>query len=110
MCLSYLVVDEQLKKENVNIGQATLDSATSQAETYWNVGPYASQGYVMPMKKQYEKYGVSLDSFAYCTTLYNTSMRLSSKQFTARAAQRKFPTPTLQSISRKTILTTHIFP
>ena len=26
----------------------------------------------MPMKKQYEKYGVSLDSFAYCTTLYNT--------------------------------------
>ena len=72
MCLSYLVVDEQLKKENVNIGQATLDSATSQAETYWNVGPYASQGYVMPMKKQYEKYGVSLDSFAYCTTLYNT--------------------------------------
>ena len=32
MCLSYLVVDEQLKKENVNIGQATLDSATSQAE------------------------------------------------------------------------------
>ena len=24
MCLSYLVVDEQLKKENVNIGQATL--------------------------------------------------------------------------------------
>lgn len=33
---------------------------------------YASQGYVMPMKKQYEKYGVSLDSFAYCTTLYNT--------------------------------------
>ncbi len=72
MCLSYLVVDEQLKKENVNIGQATLDSATNQAETYWNVGPYASQGYVMPMKKQYEKYGVSLDSFAYCTTLYNT--------------------------------------
>ena len=66
------MVDEQLKKENVNIGQATLDSATSQAETYWNVGPYASQGYVMPMKKQYEKYGVSLDSFAYCTTLYNT--------------------------------------
>lgn len=72
MCLSYLVVDEQLKKENVNIGQATIDSATSQAESYWNVGPYASQGYVMPMKKQYEKYGVSLDSFAYCTTLYNT--------------------------------------
>ncbi len=34
MCLSYLVVDEQLKKENVNIGQATLDSATSQAESY----------------------------------------------------------------------------
>ncbi len=26
----------------------------------------------MPMKKQYEKYGVSLDSFAYCATLYNT--------------------------------------
>ena len=110
MCLSYLVVDEQLKKENVNIGQATLDSATSQAETYWNVGPYASQGYVMPMKKQYES--TAFHSTALHTAQLSTtqSMRLSSKQFTARAVQRKFPTPTLQSISRKTIRTTHIFP
>ena len=72
MCLSYLVVNEQIEKEKVEIGQATLDTANDQAESYWNVGPYASQGYVMPMKDEYEKYGVSLDSFAYCTTLYST--------------------------------------
>lgn len=72
MCLSYLVVDEQLSKEGVEIDESTLASADEQAETYWNVGQYADYGYVMPMSDELEPYGVSLDSFKYCTTEYTT--------------------------------------
>ena len=69
MCLSYLVVDEQIKKENIDV---SLASADEQAETYWNVGQYADYGYVMPMKDDLEPYGISLESFRYCSTEYST--------------------------------------
>lgn len=72
MCLSYLVLEEQLKAENVKIDEATLASADEQAETYWNVGQYADYGYVMPMSEDLIPYGISLDSFKYCTTQYST--------------------------------------
>lgn len=72
MCLSYLVVDEQLKKENAEVDAATLATADEQAKTYWNVGQYADYGYVMPMSKDLEPYGISFDSFKYCTTEYST--------------------------------------
>ncbi len=72
MCLSYLVVDEQLKKENAEVDEATLATADEQAKTYWNVGQYADYGYVMPMSKDLEPYGISFDSFKYCTTEYST--------------------------------------
>lgn len=71
MCLSYLVLDAQLKAQGVEVGEATLDSAEAQAETYWNVGQYADMGYVMPMSADLEPFGISFDSFAYCTTLYS---------------------------------------
>ena len=69
MCLSYLVVDEQIKKENIDV---SLASADEQAETFWNVGQYADYGYVMPMKDDLEPYGISLESFRYCSTEYST--------------------------------------
>ena len=69
MCLSYLVLDEQIEKENIDI---SLASADEQAETYWNVGQYADYGYVMPMKDDLEPYGISLESFRYCSTEYST--------------------------------------
>ncbi len=69
-CLSYLVVDEQLKKEGVEIDKDMIASADEAAETNWNVGPYASYGYISPMSEQYEPYGVSLESFAYCSNEY----------------------------------------
>ncbi|MGN1433643.1 MAG: hypothetical protein ACI4XI_08075 [Ruminococcus sp.] len=69
MCLSYLVLDEQIEKENVEI---SLASADEQAETYWNVGQYADYGYIMPMKDDLEPYGISLESFRYCSTEYST--------------------------------------
>lgn len=68
MCLSYLVLDEQLEKENIDI---SLASADEQAETYWNVGQYADYGYIMPMKDDLEPYGISLESFRYCSTEYS---------------------------------------
>lgn len=68
MCLSHLVLDEQIEKENIDI---SLASADEQAETYWNVGQYADYGYVMPMKDDLEPYGISFESFRYCSTEYS---------------------------------------
>lgn len=72
MCLSYLVVDEQLKKEGVEVDKNTLASADETAEEYWNVGMYADYGYVMPMSDDLKPYGISQESFAYCSTEYTT--------------------------------------
>lgn len=68
MCLSYLVLDEQIEKENIDV---SLASADEQAENYWNVGQYADYGYIMPMKDDLEPYGISLESFRYCSTEYS---------------------------------------
>ena len=74
MCLSYLVVDEQIVKEKAEVTKDMLATADEQAKEYWNVGPaeYVQMGYYMPYKNQFEQYGVSLESFAYCTTEYST--------------------------------------
>lgn len=71
MCKSYLVIDEQMAKAGIELSTADIASAEDQAETYWNVGQYASYGYIMPMKDELEPYGVSLESFTYATTLYS---------------------------------------
>lgn len=72
MCLSYLVLEEQLKKEGVEVSNDLLATADEQAKTYWNVGQYADYGYIMPMSEDLEPYGVSFESFAYCSTEYST--------------------------------------
>ena len=71
MCLSYLVIDAQIKELGIDVSGATLDSAKNQAETYWNVGQYADMGYVMPMSADLEPFGISLESFSYCSTEYS---------------------------------------
>lgn len=71
MCLSNLVVDQQLAKEGATVDEAVMQSAKEQAETYWNVGQYAQYGYIMPMKDELEPYGVSFESFEYSTTDYS---------------------------------------
>lgn len=71
MCLSNLVVDQQLAKEGATVDEAVMESAKEQAETYWNVGQYAQYGYIMPMKDDLEPYGISFESFEYCTTDYS---------------------------------------
>lgn len=72
MCKDYLVLDEQLAKNGIELSTDDTANAEDQAETYWNVGQYASYGYVMPMKDDLEPYGISLESFTYATTLYST--------------------------------------
>lgn len=71
MCLSYLVLEEQIKKEKVDVSDDSIASADEQAKTYWDVGQYADYGYVMPMSKDLEPYGISFDSFKYCSTEYS---------------------------------------
>lgn len=71
MCKNYMVVDEQLAKAGIELSTEDTAAAEEQAETYWNVGQYASYGYVMPMKDDLEPYGISLESFTYATTLYS---------------------------------------
>ena len=72
MCLNYIAVDNLVEEFGIDMSGATADSAKKTAEEYWTVGPYASYGYYMPYKDEYEPYGVSFESFEYCTTLYNT--------------------------------------
>lgn len=72
MCLNYIAVDNLVEELGIDMSGATADSAKKSAEEYWTVGPYASYGYYMPYKDEYEPYGVSFESFEYCTTLYNT--------------------------------------
>lgn len=69
MCYAYLAVDAQLKELGSTPDMAAADS---QAEEYWNLGQYASYGYVMPMSDDLEPYGISFDSFKYCTTEFST--------------------------------------
>lgn len=71
MCKNYMVVDEQLAKAGIELSTEDTAAAEEQAENYWNVGQYASYGYVMPMKDDLEPYGISLESFTYATTLYS---------------------------------------
>ena len=71
---SILVIDDELKKLNVTVGQATLDEAKKTAETAWNVGLYAEYGYFDPMSAVLEPYGISFDSF------YKSSYEAMAKQ------------------------------
>ena len=72
-CLKYLAVENELKNLGSTPDSAQIDSSREQSKTYWEVGPYASYGYVQPMKDELEKYGVSYDSFAYATADYSVN-------------------------------------
>lgn len=72
-CLKYLAVEKELKAQGATVDSAKIDASREQSKTYWEVGPYASYGYVQPMKKELEKFGVSYDSFAYATADYSVN-------------------------------------
>lgn len=71
MCLTYIAIDNLVEELGIDMSGATADTAKKSAEEYWTVGPYASYGYYMPYKDEYEPYGVSFESFEYCTTLFS---------------------------------------
>ncbi len=71
---SILVINDELKKLNVTVGQATLDEAKQTAETAWNVGLYADYGYFDPMSAVLEPHGISFESF------YKSSYEAMAKQ------------------------------
>lgn len=72
-CLKYLAVEYGLKQEGATVDSATLQAAEEQSKSYWEVGPYASYGYIQPMSDELEKYGISYESFAYCTGEYSAN-------------------------------------
>ena len=67
LTLTALAVEKGLKDEGATVDSATLQAADEQAKTNWNVGPYANYGYVMPMSKELEPFGVSFDSYKYAS-------------------------------------------
>ncbi|MDO4892993.1 MAG: hypothetical protein Q3989_06805 [Eubacteriales bacterium] len=72
-CLNFLAVEKGMKDEGASVDEATQQAADEQAKTYWNVGQYANYGYIMPMSKDLEPYGISFDSFRYCTSQYSVN-------------------------------------
>ena len=72
-CLNFLAVEKGMKDEGASVDEATQQAADEQAKTYWNVGQYANYGYIMPMSKELEPYGISYDSFRYCTSQYSVN-------------------------------------
>lgn len=70
LCISYLALDSEVKKNELEISTDDMAAAEEQAEQYWNLGQYPDY-YVMPMKNDLEPYGISFESFAYCTTEYS---------------------------------------
>ena len=67
LTLTALAVEKALKDEGATVDSATMQAADEQAKTNWNVGPYANYGYVMPMSKELEPFGVSFDSYKYAS-------------------------------------------
>ena len=73
MCLEFLAVEKALKDEGASPDEATLTANKQESTTYWNVGPYAQYGQIMPMSKSLEPYGISYESFEYCTAVHSAN-------------------------------------
>ena len=73
MCLEFLAVEKALKDEGATPDEATLTANKQESTTYWNVGPYAQYGQIMPMSKTLEPYGISYESFEYCTAVHSAN-------------------------------------
>ncbi len=64
-CLTFLVVEEQMKKENATYDEATLQGARDQAKQYWEVGIQQQYQQTPALSTIYSKYGISEESFIY---------------------------------------------
>ena len=73
MCLKYIAIEQAIKAEGATVDSASLKAADEQSKEYWEVGQYAAYGYIMPMSKELEPFGISYDSFRYCTSQYSVN-------------------------------------
>lgn len=64
-CLSYLVIEKQMKEEKATYDEAKLDTLRDQAKQYWEVGIQEQYQQTPALSQTYEKFGVSLESFTY---------------------------------------------
>ncbi|MCH5298940.1 MAG: hypothetical protein J1E96_04165 [Ruminococcus sp.] len=66
IALDYLVAEKE-----ATLDEAAMESAKETAQDSWDMGPYASYGYVSPMKNELEPYGISEESFALSSYVAN---------------------------------------
>ncbi len=64
-CISYLVVEKQIKEEKATYDEASLETLRTQAKQYWEVGVQQQYQQTPALQQSYEKFGVSLESFSY---------------------------------------------
>lgn len=64
-CLTFLVIEEQMKKENATIDEKKLEEARTMYKQYWEVGIQEQFQQTPALSKVYEPHGVSLESFTY---------------------------------------------
>ncbi|HCA04765.1 MAG TPA: hypothetical protein DEO32_02585 [Ruminococcaceae bacterium] len=64
-CLSFLVVEEQMKVENATYDEAALTEYRNQAKQYWEVGVQQQYQQTPALSTTYSPYGISLESFSY---------------------------------------------
>lgn len=64
-CLSYLVVEQQMKAEKATYDEAALEQYQTQAKQYWEVGVQEQYQQTPALSTIYASYGVSLESFTY---------------------------------------------
>lgn len=66
VALDYLVAEKEATWD-----EAAMKSANETAQETWDMGPYASYGYISPMKDELEPYGISVESFALSSYVAN---------------------------------------
>ena len=72
LCLEIFAVESELKRLGATADEAMLENMISAAESNWNFGTTYTQyiGYVTPLSKTLEPYGVSYDSFKEVTAVF----------------------------------------
>ena len=64
-CLTFLVIEEQMKAEKATYDEANLENYQKQAKQYWEVGVQQQYQQTPALNLTYAKYGISLESFSY---------------------------------------------
>ncbi len=69
--MNIIALDYLVAKDGATVDEAQIKNANKTAQDSWDVGPYASYGYVSPMKDELTPYGISFESFALSSYIAN---------------------------------------